>query len=119
MQCINILARRSSPTLYFTIPMEDWSLNEPITGRITMFIVCCSLLDILAGRKDKIGLSGHVLVDGAIQPDNFKCMSGYVIQVRMVVKIEIYIGLSKFNHFSTTGQCTGPAHYDVSMRTAI
>ena len=39
------------------------------------------LLDILAGRKDPQGLSGHVLVDGASQPNNFKCMAGYVIQV--------------------------------------
>lgn len=51
--------------------------------------VCCRLLDVLAGRKDKIGLSGHVLVDGATQPVNFKCMSGYVIQVRFVVVISI------------------------------
>ena len=40
-----------------------------------------SLLDILAGRKDQAGLMGSVLVDGATQPPNFKCMSGYVTQV--------------------------------------
>ncbi|KAK2184513.1 hypothetical protein NP493_262g02003 [Ridgeia piscesae] len=44
-----------------------------------------SLLDVLAGRKDKIGLSGHVLVDGDTQPVNFKCMSGYVIQDDIVM----------------------------------
>ena len=39
------------------------------------------LLDILAGRKDKSGLSGQVLVNGQQQPSNFKCISGYVVQV--------------------------------------
>ncbi|CAD5118398.1 DgyrCDS7102 [Dimorphilus gyrociliatus] len=39
-----------------------------------------SLLDVLAGRKAKEGLSGTILVDGNLQPDNFKCMSGYVVQ---------------------------------------
>lgn len=38
-------------------------------------------LDILAARKDPAGLSGEVLVDGAPQPPNFKCLSGYVVQV--------------------------------------
>uniref|UniRef100_A0A3B3D3K3 ABC transporter domain-containing protein n=1 Tax=Oryzias melastigma TaxID=30732 RepID=A0A3B3D3K3_ORYME len=40
-----------------------------------------SFLDILAARKDPIGLSGEVLIDGAPQPPNFKCLSGYVVQV--------------------------------------
>lgn len=39
------------------------------------------LLDILAGRKSKSGLSGIVLVNGDRQPNNFKCISGYVVQV--------------------------------------
>jgi len=39
------------------------------------------LLDILADRKAKKGLSGHVLVNGKRQPHNFKCASAYVIQV--------------------------------------
>ena len=39
------------------------------------------LLDILAGRKDKSGLRGQVLVNGQQQPSNFKCISGYVVQV--------------------------------------
>lgn len=39
------------------------------------------LLDILAARKDPHGLSGDVLVNGAPQPANFKCNSGYVVQV--------------------------------------
>lgn len=38
-------------------------------------------LDVLAARKDPSGLMGHVLIDGAPQPPNFKCLSGYVVQV--------------------------------------
>lgn len=38
-------------------------------------------LDVLAARKDPAGLLGEVLVDGAPQPPNFKCLSGYVVQV--------------------------------------
>ncbi|PAA51840.1 hypothetical protein BOX15_Mlig031189g2 [Macrostomum lignano] len=44
-----------------------------------------SLLDVLAGRKDPQFLRGEVLVDGAEQPDNFKCMSGYVVQDDIVM----------------------------------
>ncbi|XP_007890145.1 broad substrate specificity ATP-binding cassette transporter ABCG2 isoform X3 [Callorhinchus milii] len=40
-----------------------------------------SLLDILAARKAEAGLTGELLLDGAPQPPNFKCISGYVIQV--------------------------------------
>ena len=39
------------------------------------------LLDILADRKSKKGLSGHVLINGKRQPHNFKCESAYVVQV--------------------------------------
>ena len=39
------------------------------------------LLDVLADRKAKRGLSGHVLINGRKQPHNFKCASAYVIQV--------------------------------------
>ncbi|XP_076004157.1 broad substrate specificity ATP-binding cassette transporter ABCG2d [Genypterus blacodes] len=39
-----------------------------------------SFLDVLAARKDPAGLSGEVLIDGAPQPSNFKCLSGYVVQ---------------------------------------
>lgn len=39
------------------------------------------LLDILAARKDPRGLSGDILINGAPQPANFKCTSGYVVQV--------------------------------------
>ncbi|XP_024059698.1 ATP-binding cassette sub-family G member 2-like isoform X2 [Terrapene carolina triunguis] len=44
-----------------------------------------SLLDILAARKDPHGLSGHVLINGAPQPANFKCISGYVVQDDVVM----------------------------------
>uniref|UniRef100_A0A3Q2PT97 Broad substrate specificity ATP-binding cassette transporter ABCG2 n=1 Tax=Fundulus heteroclitus TaxID=8078 RepID=A0A3Q2PT97_FUNHE len=44
-----------------------------------------SFLDILAGRKDPLGLSGEVLIDGAPQPPNFKCLSGYVVQEDVVM----------------------------------
>ncbi|XP_078061052.1 broad substrate specificity ATP-binding cassette transporter ABCG2 isoform X2 [Mustelus asterias] len=44
-----------------------------------------SLLDILAGRKDPSGLKGQVLIDGALQPSNFKCISGYVVQDDVVM----------------------------------
>ncbi|CAD5118409.1 DgyrCDS7118 [Dimorphilus gyrociliatus] len=44
-----------------------------------------SLLDLLAGRKDKTGLSGSILVNGKKQPENFKCASGYVAQDDVVM----------------------------------
>ena len=40
-----------------------------------------SLLDVLADRKDRSGLTGDVLIDGHRMPTDFKCMSGYVVQV--------------------------------------
>ena len=40
-----------------------------------------SLLDILAGRKDKAGLTGTVLINGTPQPEDFRLISGYVVQV--------------------------------------
>ncbi|XP_041926462.1 broad substrate specificity ATP-binding cassette transporter ABCG2-like [Alosa sapidissima] len=44
-----------------------------------------SFLDVLAARKDPSGLSGEVLIDGAPQPPNFKCLSGYVVQDDVVM----------------------------------
>lgn len=44
-----------------------------------MFV--CRLLDVLAGRTERKGIRGHTLVDGRGQPQNFKCMTGYVVQV--------------------------------------
>ncbi|MBN3295815.1 ABCG2 protein, partial [Amia calva] len=43
------------------------------------------LLDVLAARKNPSGLSGDVLIDGAPQPANFKCISGYVVQDDVVM----------------------------------
>ena len=50
---------------------------------LLMYSPCCVVrfLDVLAARKDPTGLSGEVLIDGAPQPPNFKCLSGYVVQV--------------------------------------
>ena len=45
------------------------------------FILCLRLLDVLADRKAKKGLSGHVLINGKRQPHNFKFTSAYVVQV--------------------------------------
>ena len=39
------------------------------------------LIDILAGHKNKKGLSGVVLINGQKQPENFRCKSAYVVQV--------------------------------------
>ncbi|XP_068752637.1 broad substrate specificity ATP-binding cassette transporter ABCG2-like isoform X1 [Montipora capricornis] len=44
-----------------------------------------TLLDILAGRKDGKHLSGVVLVNGQKQPENFKCITGYVVQDDVVM----------------------------------
>uniref|UniRef100_A0A8C5RVG1 Broad substrate specificity ATP-binding cassette transporter ABCG2 n=1 Tax=Laticauda laticaudata TaxID=8630 RepID=A0A8C5RVG1_LATLA len=44
-----------------------------------------SLLDILAARKDPCGLTGDVFINGAPQPANFKCISGYVVQDDVVM----------------------------------
>ncbi|XP_065544847.1 broad substrate specificity ATP-binding cassette transporter ABCG2 isoform X2 [Lathamus discolor] len=44
-----------------------------------------SLLDILAARKNPEGLSGDILINGAPQPANFKCTSGYVVQDDVVM----------------------------------
>ncbi len=47
------------------------------------YFIYVSLLDILAGRKNKKGLQGTMLVNGEPQPKNFKCISGYVVQVKI------------------------------------
>ncbi|XP_065906229.1 broad substrate specificity ATP-binding cassette transporter ABCG2-like [Dysidea avara] len=44
-----------------------------------------SLLDILAGHKDRKGLSGLVMINGQYQPVNFKCKSAYVVQDDVVM----------------------------------
>uniref|UniRef100_A0A671QH35 ATP-binding cassette, sub-family G (WHITE), member 2a n=1 Tax=Sinocyclocheilus anshuiensis TaxID=1608454 RepID=A0A671QH35_9TELE len=52
-----------------------------------------SFLDVLAARKDPAGLSGEVLIDGAPQPPNFKCLSGYVVQ-RAGLELTLIRGVS-------------------------
>lgn len=44
-----------------------------------------SLLDVLAGRKDPIGLQGELLIDGGPPAENFKCLVGYVVQDDVVM----------------------------------
>ncbi|VDL89874.1 unnamed protein product [Schistocephalus solidus] len=55
-----------------------------------------SLLDVLAGRKDPKYLSGEVLVDGAPQPKNFKCISGYVVQVSILLHTTVLLLFHSF-----------------------
>ena len=43
-----------------------------------------SLLDILADRKDRRGLTGEVLINGQPQTQDFKYRVGYVVQDDMV-----------------------------------
>ena len=58
----------------------------------------CSLLDILAGRKDMSGMGGTVLVNGDRQPKNFKCIMGYVVQVHLLSSIGIVRVVLKIPH---------------------
>lgn len=53
-----------------------------------MFIPNFRLLDILAGRKNKKYLIGDVLVNGKRQPNNFKLVSGYVVQVSAATTVD-------------------------------
>lgn len=53
----------------------------PLQPGLMTDLLSFRFLDILAARKDPSGLSGEVLIDGAPQPPNFKCLSGYVVQV--------------------------------------
>ena len=50
---------------------------------LILLFTCHSLLDILADKKDRKWVTGHVLINGEKQPQNFKCASGYVVQVCM------------------------------------
>ena len=46
------------------------------------FILCYNrMLDTLAGKKDKHCITGALLMDGKKLPENFKLLSGYVVQV--------------------------------------
>ena len=43
-----------------------------------------SLLDIISGRKVNTGVTGDVVINGEFIPENFRCASGYVTQVKSV-----------------------------------
>ena len=55
----------------------------PSTTKLYFNFMSHRLLDILAGHKDRKGLSGVVLINGENQPVNFKCKSAYVVQVNV------------------------------------
>ena len=50
-----------------------------------------SLLDVLADRKDRSRVGGYVLINGERQPQNFKCASGYVVQVHMGIGVTLCV----------------------------
>ena len=55
--------------------------------------LCSSLLDTISGRKVKSGVTGNVVINGELIPENFRCASGYVTQVKsesMFIAIYIY-----------------------------
>lgn len=64
-----------------TPELLKWVLFDMYCGDHFCFVIF-RFLDVLAARKDPSGLSGEVLIDGAPQPSNFKCLSGYVVQVQ-------------------------------------
>ncbi|XP_004848110.1 ATP-binding cassette sub-family G member 2 [Heterocephalus glaber] len=55
------------------------------------------LLNVLAGRKDRHGISGDVLINGAPPPADFKHKSGYVVQDDVVT---ITLTVRENLHFS-------------------
>uniref|UniRef100_A0A3P8T075 Broad substrate specificity ATP-binding cassette transporter ABCG2 n=1 Tax=Amphiprion percula TaxID=161767 RepID=A0A3P8T075_AMPPE len=72
----------------YTVQLKrDFGIMKPGLNAILGPTGCgkSSFLDILAARKDPSGLSGEVLIDGAPQPPNFKCLSGYVVQDDVVM----------------------------------
>ena len=69
------------------IPLHPARMRKGILINLQTF---CRLLDILAGRKNKSGLTGRVLVNGQPQPTNFKCISGYVVQVNLINNSNYY-----------------------------
>lgn len=58
-----------------------------------------SLLDIISGRKEKRGVTGNVVINGELIPENFRCTSGYVTQVNLCSYIECLL-------LCTTIMCT-------------
>ena len=43
-----------------------------------------SLLDVISGRNVKRGVTGDVVINGELIPENFRCASGYVTQVKSI-----------------------------------
>ena len=66
------------------------------------------------GQNTKVGVLG-----GHISQSDFDeiFLSGSPICL-LTPYIKMILGFSRINHFSTTGRCSGPAHYDVSIRQA-
>jgi ATP-binding cassette subfamily G (WHITE) protein 2 len=64
-----------------------------------------TLLDVLADRKGRRGPSGDVLINGSRRPKNFKCVSGYVVQV----SYNLAAALSLSDH----NQC----HHNIELAT--
>ncbi len=58
-----------------------FKLTRTCNSTCMLLHVYWRFLDVLAACKDPAGLSGEVLINGAPQPPNYKCLSGYVVQV--------------------------------------
>jgi len=66
-------------------------MAQIICIHLAVYIYISRLLDVLADRKAKKGLSGHVLINGRRQPHNFKCASAYVVQVCKMYAFQIIL----------------------------
>ena len=70
-------------------PLEVEKLRECKYFKFTETSCCLHdhtrLLDILAGHKNRKGLTGQVLINGRPQPVNFRCKSAYVVQVNLYI----------------------------------
>ncbi|XP_052071139.1 broad substrate specificity ATP-binding cassette transporter ABCG2-like [Mytilus californianus] len=64
-----------------------------------------SLLDILAGRKEPLRVTGDLLFNGSPPPENFKCMVGYVVQDDVVMG-----GLTVRENFAFSAALRLPGH---------
>ncbi|VDI74220.1 ATP-binding cassette, subfamily G (WHITE), member 2 [Mytilus galloprovincialis] len=64
-----------------------------------------SLLDVLAGRKEPLRVSGDLLFNGSPPPENFKCMVGYVVQDDVVMG-----GLTVRENFAFSAALRLPTH---------
>ena len=56
--------------------------GKQLLTAVDLILLLCRLLDVLALRKDPNGLTGgKVLMNGEALPQDFRLMSGYVVQV--------------------------------------